>query len=77
MVSTMSKIREAWTLANKRSPSVRAKREGAERRYDAGRPASMGPATKGGKKQVNRFLVYPVPSIYATPAVARDDVVCS
>ena len=60
MVSTMSKIREAWTLANKRSPSVRAKREGAERRYDAGRPASMGPATKGGKKQVNRFLVYPV-----------------
>ena len=60
MANTMSQIREAFTQANRRSPSVRAKREGAERRYADGRPSAIGPATKGGKKQVNRFLVYPV-----------------
>ena len=60
MANTMSQIREAFTQANRRSPSVRAKREGAERRYADGRPSAIGPATKGGKKQVNHFLVYPV-----------------
>ena len=51
MANTMSQIREAFTQANRRSPSVRAKREGAERRYDAGRRHQWALQRKEGKNR--------------------------